>query len=266
MRRTLVSGAQPNSLADRFNDRLAVRLQSPTWEHVYRTAFGDEYPDDTGSNGYYSRTTLQQLSVALKLMPGQMLADLGCGHGGPGLWVAAQTGAHLIGIDISAVGVDLARERADQLGLGNRARFRVGNLTATGLPSGSCDAVLSLDVLLFVPDKAAAAHEIARSLRTGGTLGFTTWEQSGYSARIGAEQVADYRPLLQAAGFAIETYEEPADWRRQQRAVAEGLVAAEADMAREMPAETAAALAAMGRGMLADMPARRYICVVARKI
>jgi ubiquinone/menaquinone biosynthesis C-methylase UbiE len=266
MRRTLVSGAQPHDLANRFNDRLAARLLSSTWERVYRTAFGDEYPDETDSNGYYSRTALQRLSVALKLTPGRMLVDLGCGHGGPGLWVAGQTGADLIGIDLSAVGVALARERADRMGLGGRAQFRVGNLMATELPEASCDAVLSLDVLLFVPDKAAAARECARILRTGGTLGFTTWEQPGYSERLGAEQVADYRPLLQAAGFVIETYEEPPEWRRQQRAVAEGLIAAEADMAREMPAETAAGLAAMGRGMLADMPARRYICVVARKM
>jgi SAM-dependent methyltransferase len=249
MRRTLVSGAQPHDLANRFNDRLAARLLSSTWERVYRTAFGDEYPDETDSNGYYSRTTLQRLSMALKLTPGRTLV-----------------GADLIGIDLSAVGVDLARERAVRLGLGNRARFQVGNLVATELPDASCDAVLSLDVLLFVPDKAAAARECARILRPGGTLGFTTWEQPGYSERLGAEHVADYRPLLQAAGFAIETYEEPVDWRRQQRAVAEGLIAAEADMAGEMPAETAAGLAAMGRGMLADMPARRYICVVARKM
>ncbi len=62
-----MSGAQPHDLADRFNDRLAARLRSPTWERVYRTAFGDEYPDETDSNGYYSRTTLQRLSMALKL-------------------------------------------------------------------------------------------------------------------------------------------------------------------------------------------------------
>ena len=257
---------QAPSVADLFNDRLAARLRSPTWDRVYRAGFRDDYPEDTDTNGYCSLTTLKRLSTALKLGSGHTLADLGCGHGGPGLWLARQTGADLIGIDISAVGVALARERAVRFGLGDRARYRVGDLAATELPDASCDAVLSLDVLLFVPDKAAAAHECARILRVGGMLGFTTWEQAGYSGRIGAEQLADYRPILLAAGFAVESYEEPAEWRRQQRAIAEGLIAAEADMAKEMPAETAAGLAAMGRGMLADMPARRYICVVARKL
>jgi len=262
----MCSNTAPLSLAERFNNSVAARLRSATWERVYRTAFGDDYPDDTGSIGYYSLATLRFLTEALKLSPGRRLVDLGCGHGGPGLWVARQTGADLIGIDLSAAGVALARERAVRLGLANRAGFQVGNMMATELPDASCDAALSLDVLLFVPDKDAAARECARILRTGGKFGFTTWEQSGYSARIGAEQLADYRPILLAAGFAIETYEEPADWHRRQRAVAEGLIAAEAEMAREMPAATAAQLAAMGRGMLADMPTRRYIRAVARKL
>jgi 2-polyprenyl-3-methyl-5-hydroxy-6-metoxy-1,4-benzoquinol methylase len=251
--------------ADRFNERFAVRLKSAAWERVYRTAFGDDYPEGTHTAGFYSRATLQRLCAALRLAPGKTLVDLGCGHGGPGLWVAEQTGASLIGIDLSAVGVALAVEQAQHLGLAERARFQVGDITATGLPDACCDAVLSLDVLLFVPDKAAAIRECARILRAGGMLGFSTWEQSGYSARLGAEQLADHRPLLEANGFVIEAYEEPEGWQRQHRALAEGLIAAEADMAKDMAAATAAELAAMGRGVLADIPVRRYIRVVARK-
>jgi SAM-dependent methyltransferase len=190
---------------------------------------------------------------------------LGCGHGGPGLWVAQHTGANLIGVDLSEVGVALARERAIALGLADRARFQVGDLTATGLPDQSCDAVLSLDVLIFVRDKVAAVNEFARVLRSGGILGFTTWEQSGYSARLGAEQLADHHPILETSGFTIQAYEEPPDWRLQQRALADGLIAAEAEMSKEMDVATAAGYAAMARGSLADMRARRYVRVVAKK-
>jgi len=260
-----VSGsAQSSSLADRFNDRHAVRLRSATWEHAYRAAFADDYPEGTNTNGWYSRTTLECLCTAMRLAPGCTLADLGCGHGGPGLWVAGRTGADLIGIDISATGVALATEQAPRLGLDNRSRFQVGDLTSTGLPDASCDAVLSLDVLLFVPDKAAAVREFARILRAGGILAFTTWEQQGYSERIGADQVADHRPLLEAAGFKVTIHEEPTEWRRQHAALAEGLIAAQAEMSKEMEPATAAGLAAMARGVLADMPARQYVCVVAR--
>ena len=119
--------------------------------------------------------------------------------------------------------------------------------------------------LIFVPDRSAAAREFARILRTGGRLGFTTWEQSGYSERLGVMQLADYRPILDAAGFTIEAYEEPDDWQRQQRALAEAIIAAETEMSSEISAATSAALAAMARGMLADMAVRRYVRAVARK-
>ena len=257
--------AQQPTLISRFNNSHAARLRSTTLERVHRTAFGSEYAEDTYTNGFYSRTTLRRLCAALGLSAGSTLADLGCGHGGPGLWVARQTGANLIGIDISPVGIALASEQAIRLGLSDRARFKVSDLTQTGLADAFCDAALSLDVLIFVPDQSTAVREFSRILKPGGVLGFTSWEQSGYSARLCAEQCSDYRALLEAAGFTIEDYEEPRDWEQQHRALAEGLIAAEPDMSREMEPATAARYAAMARGVLADLPVRRYVRVVARK-
>jgi ubiquinone/menaquinone biosynthesis C-methylase UbiE len=213
---------------------------------------------------------------ALELGPGRVVADLGCGHGGPGLWAVQQTGATLIGIDLSPAGIGLARRRAAQLGLDRQASFQAGDLTATGLPDASCDAVMSLDVLLFVPDKAAAVRETARILRPGGRFAFTTWERLRHpagddpqrQALAGTFQAhpllesarADYRQLLENAAFAVETYQEPPGWRDQQRALAEGIVAAEAevtaDMGRHYPA--------MARVFLAGLPGLRYIFAVAR--
>ena len=181
------------------------------------------------------------------------------------MWIARQTGADLIGIDMSPVSVALAGEQAIRLGLANRARFMVGDLTFTGLPDASCDAALSLDVLAFVPDEFAAVREIARILRGGGVLGFTSLEQSGFSARLGVEQCVDHRPLLEVAGFTIETKEEPPEWQQQHHALAEGLVAAEVEMSQEIETTTAARWAAMGRGVLADMSVRRYVSIVAQK-
>jgi SAM-dependent methyltransferase len=257
-------GRRPR-LSDRFNRSHTARLQSATLERLYRTAYGEDYPAEAHPNAFVSRTTLQRLVGALHVGPGHTVVDLGCGHDGPSLWVAQQLGAHLIGIDLSAVGVALARDRAAALGLGERTRFQEGDLTATGLPEASCDAAMSLDVLVFVPDKAAAVREVARLLRPGGRFGFTTWEQSGYSARLGAPQLADHRSLLAAAGFDVGIYEEPRDWQRQQRALLEGIIASEPALAKEMEAAVAAGFVAMARGALADLPVRQYVCVVARR-
>jgi hypothetical protein len=136
--------------------------------------------------------------------------------------------------------VALARERAVAEGLTQQARFQVGDLTATGLPDASCDA--------------------AR-----GAFVFTTSEQTGYSARLGAPQIADHRPLLEAAGFVVESYEEPPDSRRQQRGLVEGIIAAEGELGEELGPAVASGYVAMARGVLADLPVRRYVSVVARR-
>jgi SAM-dependent methyltransferase len=248
--------------AEAFDRSHSGRMQSATVEHIYRAAFDDDYRADVQPNAFYSRTTLQRLASALGVGPGQIVVDLGCGHGGPSVWVAQQTGANLIGIDLSPVGIELARRRAAEWGLSEQARFEVGDVTATGLPDTSCDAAMSLDVLPFVPDKAAAVREVARILRPGGRFAFTTWEQREDSAprthplpvvRESA-RIADHRHLLEDAGFVVETYAEPPDWRHQQRALAEGIVAAEAEVTQEMGAH----YPAMARGFLADLPVLRY--------
>lgn len=221
----MVSSRHPSaaSAAAAFDQSHRGRLRSAVVEQIYQAAFGADYPAGAHPSAFYSATTLQTAVGALQLSPGNVVADLGCGHGGPGLQAARQTGATLIGIDLSPAGIELARLQAAQLGLDRQARFQVGDLAATGLPDASCDAVISLDVLLFVQDKAAAAREIARILRPGGRLAFTTWERLGHPAgddpqhRALASAFRDH-PLLQSAradyrqlieSLAIETYREP---------------------------------------------------------
>ncbi len=265
------------SSAQAFDRSHRGRMRSAVVERIYRAAFGDDYPAAAQPSAFYSRTTLRLLVSALELRPGRVVADLGCGHGGPGLWTAQQSGAALIGIDLSPAGIELAGRRAAELGLGERASFLERDLTATGLPDSSCDAVMSLDVLLFVPDKAAAVREAARILRPGGRFGFTTWERLGSSAEGDPERLAlartfrahpllesaqiDYRLLVEEAGLVVETCEEPPDWRRQQRALAEGIIAAAAQLTEEM----GPAYPAMARVFLADLPVLRYVLVVARR-
>ena len=87
-------------------------MRSAVVEQIYRTAFGADYPAAADPSAFYSATTLQLVVSALQLSRGNVVADLGCGHGGPGLWAARQTGATLIGIDLSPAGIELARRQA----------------------------------------------------------------------------------------------------------------------------------------------------------
>jgi ubiquinone/menaquinone biosynthesis C-methylase UbiE len=137
-------------------------------------------------------------------------------------------------------------------------------MTAAGLPDGSCDAAMSLDVLVFVPDKVAALRETARILRPSGRFGFTIWEQPGYSERLNARQFDDYRPVLAVAGFEVEVYEEPPNWRSQQRRLLEAAIEHESELVSELGATEAARFLTMARGSLSDLPLRRYVLGVCR--
>ena len=59
------------------------------------------------------------MAAALQVGPGQKIADLGCGRGAPGQWLARTTGAALVGIDISATALDQARAQARQISAGD---------------------------------------------------------------------------------------------------------------------------------------------------
>jgi ubiquinone/menaquinone biosynthesis C-methylase UbiE len=236
----------------------AVR-QSPTYRRIWREVYAEDYPEEAEPFSAVTLTDLRRMARALALGPGQTFADLACGAGGPGLWVARETGASLVGVDLSSVAIGQAGERAEAWGLSERATFRVGEAAATGLDSASFAGVISIDAFWLFPDKPAAAAEVARILQPGGRFVFTTWEcritPPGWPA-----QLADHHDVLEQAGLVVETYEETPDWERRQRAVSEAALAARADLIAEM-------------GDVADSlhsdPAyivyRRRILVVARK-
>jgi hypothetical protein len=132
--------------------------------------------------------------------------------------------------------------------------------------------------LPFVPAKAAAIREVARILHPGGRFAFTTWEQLTHPAAgddpqrqalaatfrghplLQSAQV-DYRQLTEQAGLTIEAYHEPPGWRPQQQALAEGIIAAEADLTTDMGPH----YPAMARVFLTNLPNVRYILAVAHR-
>lgn len=230
---------------------------SKVMERVWRSVLGDEYPDGLDPYSYITRTDLHRMADEVRVGPGQTLADIGCGRGGAGLWVAAKTGAALIGIDIAEAPLVAARERARLLG--KDATFQRGEFEATGLADGSVDAVMSVDALLFTPDKQRAFVELRRILRPGGRLVLTSWDYHGQPVNR-PPQVPDHRPLLEPAGFRLVAYEDTPDWRENQERMHAGLmdaieeVAAEegesVESAREGLAEMNATMAFMTRRFL----------------
>lgn len=143
------------------------------------------------------------------------LVDLACGRGGYGMEVSRRTGAHLIGIDFSKEAVRLAREHADQRRW--PAEFRVGDMTATGLPDASVHAVMVVDAVQFAEPQSAAYVEIHRILRPGGRVVLTCWEIDATREDIPpALRKVDLAGGLGQAGFtSIEVREKPSWYERE---------------------------------------------------
>jgi ubiquinone/menaquinone biosynthesis C-methylase UbiE len=149
-------------------------VASPTLRRLWeKHACDDDFPADFAHISFVTLDELQAMAEQLALGDGSMLADLACGAGGPGLWVASDAGASLVGIDPSATGLAQARLRAENLGFGERARYHPGTFAATRIDDASVDGVLTVDGIQYAPDKRAAFGEAGRILRSGGRLAFS---------------------------------------------------------------------------------------------
>jgi ubiquinone/menaquinone biosynthesis C-methylase UbiE len=255
---------------DAYSAKYAAHVESPTRQRIRRAVYGEDYPAEADPRSYVTLTELHAIARDLRVGPGQTFIDLGCGQGGPGLWVARETGAAMLGIDLSSTGIARASEHAEEFGVADRARFQVADLASTGLPDASFDAAMSVDVLWSVPDKPGALREAARILKPGARFAFTNWDRDlsppGYQPPLN-----DHRPLLEQVGFDVETYQVQPDAEVRRRAVYEALVAAEEDLIREMGEDGAAKLMFEAKGTLGltdgiDYLAHsRRIFVVARR-
>jgi len=112
----------------------------------------------------------------LGLTAGSTVLDLCCGAGGSAIPAARAVGpgGHVLGIDVAAPLLELARARAADEGLAN-IEFRHGDATRTGLPDGGFDAVVCVFGVFFAPDMAAFVREMWRLTGPRGLLAVTTW-------------------------------------------------------------------------------------------
>ena len=120
--------------------------------------------------------------------PGERFLDLACGTGGVAL-VAAQTGADVTGLDISADQIEKARAAADQAGLS--IRFDEGDAQALPYEDAGFDAVASAFGMIFAPEHTRAAGELTRVCKPGARVAITSWPFDAW-AQLGARIRPDY--------------------------------------------------------------------------
>src|SRR6478735_922429 len=106
--------------------------------------------------------------VAAKLNTGAAVADVGCGLGASTVLLAqAYPRSRFAGSDYHGTLVELARKRAAEAGVDDRATFEVA--TAQAFPGSGYDLVATFDCLHDMGDPAGAARHVRDTLAPDGT-------------------------------------------------------------------------------------------------
>ncbi len=165
----------------------------------------------------------RHLGEVIGIGPDDPVLDVACGRGTSAVHLAERFGCRVTGLDYGLENIAAAEAHAADRGVADLITFRQGD--AEGLPfeDGSFDAIISECSFCTFPDKATAAAEMARVLRTNGRLGLTDMTVSGslpddiqsllawVACVAGAGTSEDYVATLQAAGFTDFALEDQRD-------------------------------------------------------
>lgn len=175
---TWMSGLSERKLAElEFHDRDRDRDKVASMDQ-------DTYDRFYGNKKYYEATSLSKDYVDRWIernAKGKYFLDYACGNG-EGALKAAKAGAELaIGIDISSVSVQNARDDAKAAGVSDTTFFTQADAENTKLPDSSIDVILCRGMLHHL-DLSYAFPELRRILAPGGVLL--------------AVEALDYNPLI----------------------------------------------------------------------
>jgi arsenite methyltransferase len=181
----------------------------------------------------------RHLGEALNLTQGDDVLDMACGRGSSAVHLAERFGCHVTGLDYEAKNIVAAHALAEERGVSILTTFRQGDAEGPGLPfdEETFDALISERSLCTFPDRATAAAEMARVLRSpepsarasdrgpaaekpGGRLGLTDITASGplpqdvqtllswIASIAGVDTPEGYVETLQKAGFTDFTVQD----------------------------------------------------------
>jgi SAM-dependent methyltransferase len=149
---------------------------TPNAEWITRWARGDgdHWVAEADRYDQMNSRSGEALMKEVGLKPGERVLDVGCGNGATSLEAAERVrpGGSVVGIDVSAPMLAVARERARSWSVAN-AEFIEADAQVHPFARGSFDVVMSRNGLMYFDEPTAAFTNLHRSLRPGGRLAFT---------------------------------------------------------------------------------------------
>ena len=212
--------ADMNTAVERYYDTTLDLYEEMWGEHVHHGFWDEgERPGADGADRHEATDRLVRELVAYAGVPaGAHVLDVGCGIGGPALYLAGPLGCTVVGVTLSAAQAARAAEKAQAAGLAERARFHQLDALSTGFADESFDVIWAVESLMHIADRPAFFAEAMRLLRPGGRLAIATWsvrdgaldaEEQGLVDLILKHQVMpsfssleEHERMALAAGFA----------------------------------------------------------------
>lgn len=156
------------------------------------------YGEDIGQNSWTTAEEQAGFAERSGLTRDSHVLDVGCGSGGPAMFLARAIGLRVTGVDINEAGIAAANAAAIAAGLGQRAKFMCLDESGS-LPFAdrSFDAVQMIDAVNHIPDRRALLADLGRVLRPGGTLLYT--DPVLVTGAISSEEIA----LRSSIGFFL---------------------------------------------------------------
>ena len=191
------------------------------WERPdFRRAAGDAWRP---GGVELTRRALAWCASAGLLAPGGLVLDLGSGAGAT-LRLLTQMGYRAVGLDKHAeAGLPVDASPSVNAPHSDDCRLVRADLERPPLAADSCDCIVCECVLSLLPNPLAALRAACRALRPGGVLvvsdlmlrqGYAPAPADsglgyvGSSCLAGARAQADWRDLMEAAGFTLVHFED----------------------------------------------------------
>ena len=157
----------------------------------------------------------RELIAQLELSQNSRVVDIGCGICGPARAIAAATGAHVTGIDLTEEFISAAKEFNRLAGLDDRITCTVGSALDLPFDENSFDTATLIHVGMNIPEKPRLFAEAARVLKPGGVFAVYEVMRTGpgelaYPVPWSESRATDfsappdtYRDAARAAGFTL---------------------------------------------------------------
>lgn len=113
---------------------------------------------------------IQQLATRASITKGDRVLDLGCGVGGSSIWLAANIGCKVTGIDMNPRSLAVATNEAEKRGYHHLVNFTPADYRRLPFASGEVDVAWFLESFCYAPDKYEVLREVYRVLASGGRL------------------------------------------------------------------------------------------------